>query len=293
MDPDLVRLLLVILGVLLVAGIYLWDRYKRAATSRPPRRVRPDDDAPIETFTLEEPDAVADGAREELVPAEPVAAPEPRPSPRQQEPPAPPPVVEGPAAAPRRAKARESEAAAPGDDWRVADRDPQFSMDLRFDAHGDGGDPDAEPALPDGVAPMIIVINLAAHADAFSGPAIVSACARVGLSQGDMSIYHHRDAGSGKVSFSMASMVEPGRFPIDDMQGFTTPGLTLFTQLPGPRDGLSVYNEMLATAERLAALLKGELQDERHNKLTRQMQEHTRASIVEYGRRLQLARSQR
>ena len=30
MDPDIVRLILAVLGVLLVAGIYFWDRYRRA-----------------------------------------------------------------------------------------------------------------------------------------------------------------------------------------------------------------------------------------------------------------------
>ena len=49
----------------------------------------------------------------------------------------------------------------------------------------------------------------------------------------------------------------------------------------------------LSTAERLADLLHAELQDERHNKLTRQMQEHTRESIIEHRRKIRLARSRR
>ena len=54
------------------------------------------------------------------------------------------------------------------------------------------------------------------------------------------------------------------------MAAFTTPGLSLFTQLPGVRDGIEIYNDMLAVGGRLATLLHAELQDERHNKLTRQ-----------------------
>ena len=47
MDPDLVRLILVVLGILLVAGIYLWDRYKRSvprfrAVKRSPANVSVD-----------------------------------------------------------------------------------------------------------------------------------------------------------------------------------------------------------------------------------------------------------
>ena len=57
MDPDLVRLILIVLGVLLVAGIYLWDRYKRSqpraqAFRRPPAGMSIDggeaeDEAPL------------------------------------------------------------------------------------------------------------------------------------------------------------------------------------------------------------------------------------------------------
>jgi cell division protein ZipA len=86
-------------------------------------------------------------------------------------------------------------------------------------------------------------------------------------------------------------MVEPGSFPTGDTSAFKTPGLSIFTQLPGVRDGVEIYDEMLATANRLAALLHGELQDERHNKLTRQMEKHTRESIIEHRHKVKLARS--
>jgi cell division protein ZipA len=106
-----------------------------------------------------------------------------------------------------------------------------------------------------------------------------------------MSIYHRQDPAAGGVLFSMANMVEPGVFPLDAMDSFTTPGVSLFTQLPGVRDGVEIYENMLDSARRLASELGAELQDERHNKLTRQMQEHTRERVIEHRRRLRLARS--
>jgi cell division protein ZipA len=50
---------------------------------------------------------------------------------------------------------------------------------------------------------------------------------------------------------------------------------------------------MLFTAERLAALLDGELQDESHSVLSKQTIEHMRGKILEHRRQVQLALSKR
>lgn len=287
MDPDLVRLILVVLGVALVAAIYLWDRYKRAAP-RPARRRRRQPHAaaqepsldPAEQDRVDEPAPTwreAFGLDVAQPPAEPVDAVEPF-------------EPTGPA---RRVRAQLDPEPLDLGQWSdlAAPAEPQINMDLSFDAHGDADYLSADPALRDEVEHLIVVVNVAARQGAFQGPAIVQACAAAGLVAGEMSIYHRHDAGTGPVLFSLASMVEPGTFPLQQMAGFSTPGLTLFTQLPGPRDGLVIYQEMLDVAEQLARLLQGELRDERQNKLTRQMQEHTRGLILEHRRRVRLARS--
>jgi len=69
--------------------------------------------------------------------------------------------------------------------------------------------------------------------------------------------------------------------------------VTLFAQLPGPREGLETFSLMLSAAERLAALLNGELQDETHSDLSRQTIEHIREEITEHSRQVRLARSRR
>ena len=282
MDPDVVRLILVLLGILLVAGIYLWDRYKRAvprsrfmkrtvsAPSRPDSSLGPEDAPPRRAEpTIEE--------LPEDIPAMPLDASEERP----------PPAAEG-----RAGDALDPEPQDLGE-WSAGatNQDPQATLELSFDAHGDSDYLSTEPALYDEVERLIVVVNLAARGAAFSGPAIDKACRAVNLVRGDMSIYHQHDPDSGKVLFSMASMVEPGSFPSGDMRGFSTPGLSIFTQLPGARDGVQIYDAMIATAQRLAGLLNAELHDEGHNKLTRQMQEHTREAIIEHRRRIKLARS--
>lgn len=370
MDPDLVRLILIVFGVLLVVGIYLWDRYKHAMPQKrmardvvrehgddryvddEPHRASRDepvldevddyDDDPDEVLGLkprpkaepiESPEPQWQQRPEEALETEPAMEFEPKPQPEpepalDQEPEldlqpqpaverkpaaaasAPPPKKPGekesvieravraasklPASRPaRRQKSSLDPDPVDVGGWSTTSRDddPQFSMDLNFDAHGDNDYLHTNPALRDEVERKIIVINMVAKNSTFSGNAIERACAQNDLKIGDMSIYHRHDGNSDRVLFSMASMVEPGTFPADDMAGFTTPGLSMFTQLPGVRDGVEIYEAMLSTANSLATLLQGELQDERHNKLTRQMQEHTRESIIEHRRKIKLARS--
>ena len=272
-----------VLGVLLVVGIYLWDRYKHAAPRpqalrRSPAAMSIDSDTVADDVERAEPrmdDAVESIPEMRLDRDDPAVS---RPA--------------GKRPAPRAALDPEPQDLG---EWRgvAHDADPQFSMDLNFDVHGDGDYLSSDPALRDEVERKIVVINVVARDGVFAGPAIERACGAAGLSLGDMSIYHRHEQKGGRVLFSLASMVEPGSFPSGGMGGFTTPGLSIFTQLPGVRDGVAIYDEMLATANRLASLLNGELRDERHNKLTRQMEKHTRESIIEHRRKLKLARSRR
>ena len=269
MDPDLLRLLLVVLGVLLVLGIYLWDRYRRALPPAHNRRVidqSSDRHEPIINDQADLLDSVSAAEPAFEVPAETEPA--------------------------RRDRQLDPDPEEIGD-WTdsALPTDPQLSMGLHFDAHGDSDYLSTDPALADEVERKLIVIHIAMRRGVIKGPALEKACAAAHLRLGDMSIYHRHDGETGQVLFSMASMVEPGTFPADDMAAFETPGLSLFTQLPGARDGLEIYGQMLDVAGKLADLLHAEIQDDRHNKLTRQMQDHMRESIIEHRRKIRLARS--
>jgi cell division protein ZipA len=158
---------------------------------------------------------------------------------------------------------------------------------------------EAAKESPQGNAPelptKIIQLNVVPHEEFFYGDDILSIANEVGLEPGDMNIFHHfgDDPERRQAVYSMASMVEPGTFPMDDMDGFSTPGVTLFSTLPGPKDGLSIFTDMLYAAEQLANLLDGELRDETHSAITKQTIGHIREDIQEYHRQLQLARSKR
>ncbi len=253
MDADRLRIILLILGLLLVAGIYLWDRVTRRP--RPHARDRrepkaephlPDQQAGDEDL------ATLVAAREEA--CEPVQL--------------------------------------GAWDELDLDADPALDEELSFDAHGASDYLHTGPDADDGVPRLIVQLHLVGRRGPLRGELVERAAREVDLRRGEMDIFHRYDSRrTDQVLFSLASLVEPGGFPFDDLANFTTPGVILFTQLPGLRDGLAIYSDMLFTGERLASILDAELRDERHNPLTKQWIEHTRERVLEHRRQVQLARS--
>ena len=79
-------------------------------------------------------------------------------------------------------------------------------------------------------------------------------------------------------------MVEPGTFDLEKMGETLYPGVTMFTQLPGPVPGMHALNELIACARRLQAHLGGTLQDERGVPLTVHRIERMRQEVREFER---------
>jgi len=153
---------------------------------------------------------------------------------------------------------------------------------------------DDESPLAGNAESKVIAINLVSRRTGFNGEDILHAAADAGLEPGEMDIFHYHNERQGQrkaALFCMASMVEPGLFPLDKMDEFITPGLTMFLQISGAQGGLALYDEMLIAAEKLAACLDAELQDERHCVLTRQAIEYQREEIIEYQRQQMLAKT--
>lgn len=131
----------------------------------------------------------------------------------------------------------------------------------------------------------VIIINvMAPRGQAFDGSQLLQILLRQGMRLGNMSIFHrHADnSGSGPVMFSMANMVKPGTFDMASMESFTTPGVSLFTQLPSRLPHMRNFDLMLETAQCLRDELGGELKDENRSVLTRQTIEHYRQRIRDF-----------
>ena len=114
-----------------------------------------------------------------------------------------------------------------------------------------------------------------------------------GLDYGEMKIYHRAVEADGSLqnAYFVASMVEPGIFDPEHMDTFSTPGISLFLQLPGPVEGVRALDDMVQTARTLASELHGELRDETRSALSKQRIEHLRSEVLEFERRLRVARA--
>lgn len=305
MDSDQVRFILLLLGVALVLGIYFWDRYKRQTRHGGRLKMARNLKEPEFDFIDVNDDVGEVRVRGRKAPTEPYidSSPDNTGSRPDQ---AFPQASEGdPALQEEVAELSDGEAMQPivaeGGASQVAEdvadgatKHPRRSLiapDLEIDVPVDSDYLDMAPELLAQVPRLIVQINVMSMGEPFSLQQVKSVAREVELLHADMQIFH-RKTQDGKTTFSMASLVEPGTFPLEDDPQFSTPGLILFTQLPGVQDGLAIYADMLFTAERLGVLLNAVLLDERRQKLTRQSIEHTREGILEHRRQIQLLHSQ-
>ncbi len=141
---------------------------------------------------------------------------------------------------------------------------------------------DPEPAAA-GSERLLVISVVAPQGGVFSGDALLKALQNNKLQFGDQGVYQRVSVADGRQQavFGIANLVKPGTFPPADMHGFSTPGITLFLQLPGPLDPVEAFDDFVHTAERLAVELGGELQDEKQCVITHQSLMQIREGIIE------------
>lgn len=152
---------------------------------------------------------------------------------------------------------------------------------------------EAPGRLPRDVEPEVFMLNVVARKpEGFAGEDILHILLACDLRFGDMCFFHRHEfaAGRGAIQFSVANMMQPGVFDIDNMSDFTTPGLVFFVTLPGPEDMMQAFDYMLETAQAVARNLDGDVLDESRSVVTRQTLEHCRQQIRDLERRM-LARA--
>jgi cell division protein ZipA len=106
---------------------------------------------------------------------------------------------------------------------------------------------------------FIVLTLLAAEGRQFRGPLLLKALQDCNLAHGDMDIFHYTPAGYDEPLFSVANILEPGRFIMSEMAQMQTPGLALFMRLPGPLAGSDALRQMLHKARELGAQLSATL----------------------------------
>jgi len=148
-----------------------------------------------------------------------------------------------------------------------------------------------KPAKPT-IDPEVIVVSVVMpENNVMSGAALLPTLLTLGLRFGDMDIFHrHEDnAGNGKVTFSLANMMNPGTFDLDQIESFSTQGVSLFMTLPNAGDPFEVFEHLMSAAKQLSMEFGAQLLDDKRSVMTKQTEQHYIGKIREFERRNRIA----
>jgi cell division protein ZipA len=144
------------------------------------------------------------------------------------------------------------------------------------------------------VEQVISILVTANERQGFYGPQLLQLVKACGMVFGEMDIFHRFEDGLrlGKTQFSMANMMEPGTFDLDDIDHLHTPGVVFFLGLPMAQDSMQAFDYMLETAQCLASNLGGGVLDEQRSVMRPQTIAHCRQQIRDFERRHLTRRAQ-
>jgi cell division protein ZipA len=237
MDRDTVRLVLILVGVTLMAGIYVWGQFKEPLKGflkgLVPSRRRDDSE---DESGYNDPDEYFEESVRIITPGS--------------------------------DQRREPLFAGLDDDVDLHDED--IDLDEHLPHHATIAD---EPVA----APFLIQVSvIAGPGRFFNGTELKQALLENDLLYGDMGIFHRYNLDLTQTLFSVASLVEPGTFPIDDMESFDCPGIILFFQTARVSDPLATYDDLVNTSRDLAQQLDGIQWDETRQPLSQSKIAHMR-----------------
>lgn len=112
----------------------------------------------------------------------------------------------------------------------------------------------------------VIVLHVLANSEnLYRGYELLQALLAAKLRYGKWNIFHRHEeiTGRGPILFSLASSVNPGTFDLAKIDGFSTPGLTLFMRVSDLKNPAQTFEILLSTAKSLAEELGGAVCDEK------------------------------
>lgn len=139
----------------------------------------------------------------------------------------------------------------------------------------------ARPASETAYDSKIVTLHVVApEGQLMNGGLLLDQFEQRGYHYGDMNIFHSMH--DGKTVFSIAKLVVPGTFDINDMDSFQTPGISLILQLPGPVAADVAFEVLLSESHEIADALGATVLDADRSTLSKQTVQHMREGIHEY-----------
>ena len=156
-----------------------------------------------------------------------------------------------------------------------------------FNSEGSEKTPAGEPESSryDGPVEVLVIHIMARKGYVIEGSALREAFLANGMRLGDQNIFHRMGTIEDMPMFSCANAVKPGIFDLHTMDEMTTPGVSVFMQMPYGEESMFAFEEMAIAAGNIAARLGAELQDDTRSVMTKQTLEHYRQKVVEFERR--------
>jgi cell division protein ZipA len=127
----------------------------------------------------------------------------------------------------------------------------------------------------------IVALRLIPRTGELPAERAVTALRNAGLEHGRYAIFH-RQLGTNREGFSVASLTEPGSFNLDHLNGASIAGLSFFVVLPGQGDPVARFDAMVETARALSVELTADLFDERGSSWSSQRERYLREELIEY-----------
>ena len=149
------------------------------------------------------------------------------------------------------------------------------------------------PADPGAAAPLavdmsrpLVYLTLVAKHERLSGRAILDALDAEGFRPGLMQLYYQRSEADPSVVVGVANMAEAGVLEPDSLPDMETPGLVTFTSVADDEThALKTFDMMIAASRRLAHRIDVTLCDETRSTLTAQAENHLRERVADIVRR--------
>lgn len=143
---------------------------------------------------------------------------------------------------------------------------------------------------PAGQEKLFIVHVSSRDQGCLDGPDVHAALQEQKLKFGMHEIYHRITEANGVPDsvYAIANMLKPGFLDPVEQDHLSTPGLTIFLQLPGPIDAVKATRDMLETASALAERLGGEVLDDKRSLLKAQQAQFMLDEAAELDRKQRL-----
>lgn len=192
---------------------------------------------------------------------------------------------------------------------RSSEAEPPHGLDNAAAAHDDTATADSDTEISptatervEMVAPersehseLFMLYVTAAEGQLFDGPSIHQTLAKADLKFGLNDLYHRVSEVHGVTEsvFCVANMLKPGTLDPVDQDQLATPGLTLFLLVPAPIESRSAMRDMMETANLLATDLGGHVLDDKRALLKAQTAQYMLDQIADIERRARLGRRRR